>query len=223
MLDQLSILLTHPLRQTKNTYLLASNRLSEIATDKYIKAFKLLDNCISILRKFECGTGTISSCPLLQADEAKITKAKLEKAPKRTAAVDTTSTGFITPDAKRSHPRKSGDAAPSTDDLSSTLVYTGADQMPNVNKANPSLRLCAGRQRVGCNCPCGSYCLMFHDLDISKWPDATFAKWLALIEKTPGLEWNRKVADPAKVTARISKLSASSLASAVAGKAKAYG
>ena len=93
--------------------------------------------------------------------------------------------------------------------------------MPTVNEANPSLTLCVGRQHVGRNRPRGSSCLMIHDLDISKWPDATFAKWLALIEKTPGLEWNRKVANPAKVTARISKLSALWLASAAAGKAKA--
>ena len=93
--------------------------------------------------------------------------------------------------------------------------------MPTVNEANPSLRLCAGRQRVGRNCPRGSSCLMIHDLDISKWPEATFTKWLVLIKKTPGLEWNHKVVDPAKVSARISKLSASSLASAAAGKANA--
>jgi hypothetical protein len=62
---------------------------------------------------------------------------------------------------------------------------------------------------------------MIHDLDISKWPDATFAKWSALIKKTPGLEWNRKVLNPAKVTTCISKLSASSLAIAAAVKAKA--
>ena len=61
---------------------------------------------------------------------------------------------------------------------------------------------------------------MIHDLDISKWPEATFAKWSVLMEKTPGLEWNRKVVDPAKVSARISKLSASMLASAAAGNAK---
>ena len=64
---------------------------------------------------------------------------------------------------------------------------------------------------------------MIHDLDISKWPDATFAKWSALIEKTPGLKWNRKVADPAKVTACILKLSLSLLASAVTGKSKSLG
>jgi hypothetical protein len=143
MLDQLSILLTHPLCQTKNTYLLANDRLSEIAPDKYVKAFELLDDCVSILRKFECGTGTIPSCPLLQADEAKIAKAKLDKAPKRTAGVDTTSAWFVTPDAKRTRPGKSGDAAPSPDDLSGTLVYTGSDMMLTVNEANPSLRLCA--------------------------------------------------------------------------------
>ena len=61
---------------------------------------------------------------------------------------------------------------------------------------------------------------MIHDLDIAKWPEATFAKWSALIEKTPGLNWNRKVVDPAKVSPHISKLSASTLARITAGKAK---
>jgi hypothetical protein len=220
MLDQLSILLTHPFCQTKNTYLLANDRLSEIASDKYVEAFELLDDCVGILRKFECGTGTIPSCPLLQADEAKVAKAKLDKAPKRTTGVDTTSTGFVTPDTKRACLGKPGDAVPSADDLSGTLVYTGADMMPTVNEANPSLRLCARRQHVGRNCPRGSSCLMIHDLDITKWPDATFAKWSALIEKTPGLEWNRKVVDTAKVSARISKISASTLAGAASNKTK---
>ena len=71
MLDQLIILLTNPLRHTKNTFLLTSGKLHEITSDKFHKAFKLLDNCISTLRKSECGTGTISSCPLLMADESK--------------------------------------------------------------------------------------------------------------------------------------------------------
>jgi hypothetical protein len=62
--------------------------------------------------------------------------------------------------------------------------------------------------------------MMIHDLDITKWPDATFAKWSALIDKTPALEWNRKVVEPAKISARTAKLSASSLASATAGKPK---
>jgi hypothetical protein len=49
MLDQLSILLTHPLRHTKNTFLLASGRLHKITTDKFHEAFKLLVDCISTL------------------------------------------------------------------------------------------------------------------------------------------------------------------------------
>jgi hypothetical protein len=62
--------------------------------------------------------------------------------------------------------------------------------------------------------------MMIHDLDISKWPDTTFAKWYALIEKTPALDWNRKVVEPAKVSARTAKLSASTLSSASAGRSK---
>ena len=52
---------------------------------------------------------------------------------------------------------------------------------------------------------------MIHDLDITKWPDATFARWNALVEQTPNLEWNRKVVDPAKVSARSTKLASSVL------------
>jgi hypothetical protein len=62
---------------------------------------------------------------------------------------------------------------------------------------------------------------MIHDTDITKWPDATFAKWAALVDKTPAFDWNRKVVDPATVSARSAKLSASSLTSAAASKAKA--
>jgi hypothetical protein len=50
--------------------------------------------------------------------------------------------------------------------------------------------------------------------------DAMFAKWLALVNKTPALKWNHKVVDPAKVDTRSTKLSTSSLASMNATKAK---
>ena len=92
--------------------------------------------------------------------------------------------------------------------------------MPSVYEANPAMRLCATRQRVGHNCPRGSTCKMIHDLDITKWPNVTFAKWSALVDQTPGLDWNRKVFDPIKVAACSSKLTLSSLASMTAAKAK---
>jgi hypothetical protein len=66
MIDQLSILLMHPLHHTKNAFLLSNDRLAKITTDKIREAFELLDNCVSTLLKFECGTGTIPSCPLLK-------------------------------------------------------------------------------------------------------------------------------------------------------------
>jgi hypothetical protein len=188
MLDQLSTLLTHPLRHTKNTFLLTSGKLHEIASDKFHEAFELLDDHISTLRKFECDTGTISSCPLVMADEAKAAKAKVDKAPKRNTGFDASAPGFTTPDAKCLHSGKLANATPSADDLSSTLIYTGSDMMPSVNEANPAMQLCAARQRVGCNRPGGSTCKMIHDLDITKWPDATFAKWSALVDQTSGLD-----------------------------------
>jgi hypothetical protein len=63
--------------------------------------------------------------------------------------------------------------------------------------------------------------MMIHDTDITKWPDATFAKWAALVDKTPTLDWNRKVVNPARVSARSAKLSASSLNNASTSKANA--
>ena len=62
---------------------------------------------------------------------------------------------------------------------------------------------------------------MIHDMDINKCPNATFAKWAALVDKTPALDWNQKVVDPAKVSAHTTKLSTSSLTSVSAYKAKA--
>ena len=61
---------------------------------------------------------------------------------------------------------------------------------------------------------------MIHDLDIAKWPDATFTKWSALVNQTPALEWNQKVVDPAKVAAHMTKLAATSLAGTTGTKAK---
>jgi hypothetical protein len=220
MLDQLSILLTHPLRYAKNAFLVTNDRLSEVTSDKFVKAFKLLDDCVSTLRKFESGMGTSPSCPLLQADEAKAAKAKLDKTPKRTAGLDPHGSGLITPDTKRQRGLKPSNATLSGDDLNGTLV-SGTDMMPTVNETNLSLHLCTACQCVGRHCPRCASCMMIHDMDITKWSDATFAKWAALVDRTPVLDWNRKVVDPAKVPARSSKLSASSLTNAFASKAKA--
>ena len=83
--------------------------------------------------------------------------------------------------------------------------------MPSVNEANPALRLCASRHRDGKHCPRGPSCKMIHDLDITKWPDTTFARWSALVENTPTLDWNPRVVDPAKLSARSAKLASSAL------------
>jgi hypothetical protein len=61
---------------------------------------------------------------------------------------------------------------------------------------------------------------MIHDLDTSKWPGPTFMKWAALVDKTPALDWNRKVLHPAKISACTAKLSTSFLAGASPAKAK---
>jgi hypothetical protein len=221
MLDQLSILLTHPLCHAKNAFLVAKKKLSEVAPDKFLEAFELLNNCVSTLHKFKSGTGPIPSCPLLQADKIKGTKAKLDKAPKHSAGHDPLGSGLVTPDTKRQQGSKPSDATPSSNNLNSTLVYTGTDMMPTVNETNFSLLLCTAHQHVDRHCSRGSTCMMIHDTDVTKWPDATFAKWAALFDKTPALDWNRKVVDPAKVSARSTKLSTSSLTNASASKANA--
>ena len=153
----------------------------------------------------------IPSCPLLQAEELKTAQSKPEKASKWPGVTDTYRTGLAAPDTKRQRTGKPGDTTPSSNDLSGTLVYTGNDMMPSVNEVNPAMRLCAACRRVGCNCPRGTLCKMIHDLDIDKWPDATFACWSALVDQTPNLEWNRKVVDPAKVSGRSTKLASSAL------------
>jgi hypothetical protein len=51
---------------------------------------------------------------------------------------------------------------------------------------------------------------MIHDMDISKWPDATCVKWSARIDQTPTMERNQKVVGPANVTSQNAKLVASS-------------
>ena len=61
---------------------------------------------------------------------------------------------------------------------------------------------------------------MIHNMDVAKWSDTTFAKWTALINKTPALDWNRKVVDLPKISARTTKLSAASLLGANAAKNK---
>jgi hypothetical protein len=174
---------------------------------------------VSTLRKLESGTGTIPSCPLLQADKAKATKAKPNKAPKHSDGHDPLSSGLVTPDTKRQQGLKSSDATLSSSDLNGTLMYTGTNMMPTVNESNLSLHLCATHQRVGRHCPRGTACMMIHDTDVTKWPDATFAKWAALVDKTPTLDWNQKVVFPAKVSAHSAKLSAYSLTNASASKA----
>jgi hypothetical protein len=92
--------------------------------------------------------------------------------------------------------------------------------MLTVNESNLSLRLCAPRQRMGRHCPHGTFCMMIQDTDITKWPNATFIKWAALADKTPTLDSNRKVVDPAKVSTGSAKLSASLLTNTSASETK---
>jgi hypothetical protein len=108
---------------------------------------------------------------------AKAAKAKVNKAPKHNAAPDALGLGFTTPNTKCQHSGKLADATPLADNLLGTLIYMGSNIMPSINEANPAMRICAAHQRVSCNCPRSSACKMIHDLDITKWPEATFAKW----------------------------------------------
>lgn len=49
MVNQLSMLLTHPLCHTKNGYLSTTNSLCDVCTEMFCAAFKLFDNFLSIL------------------------------------------------------------------------------------------------------------------------------------------------------------------------------
>ena len=44
MINQLSILLAHPFRHTRNTFLVAQDKIDVIATNKFMEAFDLLNN-----------------------------------------------------------------------------------------------------------------------------------------------------------------------------------
>lgn len=65
MVNQLSILLTHPLCHTKHVYLSTNYSFCDICTEMFCEAFNLFDNFLSILHTFKCGTGknTIMSSP----------------------------------------------------------------------------------------------------------------------------------------------------------------
>jgi len=208
MLDQLSILLTHPFRHTKNASLVAQDNINDIATNKFIEAFDLLDNCVSTLCKFKSGTGTIPSCPLLQADKLKQAKSKLDQL-KRAAPVDN-HRGQPSSNPKKARPSV---ITPTADNLAGTFIFKGRpdEMMPSINEANPTLRLCASCQHNGKHCPHSLSCNIIHNLGISMWPDTTFAHWSTLVEQTPTLEWNHKVIIPVKLSTRSAKLAGSAL------------
>ena len=107
--------------------------------------------------------------------------------------------GLVAHNTKCQHIGKPGNTAPSGDKLSHILTYTGTDMMPLVNEANPAMHLLDAPQHMGCNCPCGTSCKMIHDLNITKWPDATFAKWPVLVDQTPALEWTLPPALPSSL------------------------
>ena len=122
----------------KNAFLLASRLLGKITSNKHEEAFELFDNFVSTLRKFECGTGTILSCPLLQADKVKTAKAKNDKRPKHTTGMDHPGSSAVTPATKCQCSQKTPNMTPSADDLSGTLLYTGTNMLPSVNDQNVS-------------------------------------------------------------------------------------
>jgi hypothetical protein len=59
---------------------------------------------------------------------------------------------------------------------------------------------------------------MIHNLDITKWLNSSFTKWAALIDQMLALDWNQNVVNPAKVSACVAKLAASSLPRATASR-----
>ena len=55
---------------------------------------------------------------------------------------------------------------------------------------------------------------MIHDMDITKWPNKTFARWIALVDQMPSLDGNKKVVYMAKVEDRTAKLAGFTLTAA---------
>ena len=55
---------------------------------------------------------------------------------------------------------------------------------------------------------------MINDLDITKWPDVTFARLSAPVNQMPTIDWNKKVVDMAKLKDRTAKLAGNAFATA---------
>lgn len=85
---------------------------------------------------------------------------------------------------------------------------------PLVNKPTPALHLCTSHHCDGKHFPCGMACKTIHNLDITKRPEALFARWSGFVDQVPSIKWNRKVADNAKLATRTAKLASSALTTA---------
>lgn len=183
--------------------------------DKFQEAFDILDDCINTLRKFECGTGTLPSCPLLQADELKYSKIKQDKLLNCTVAHDPPPGYPAFVDIKKAC---TGPTVPTSDELAGILIFNGKleDIMSSINKSNPVDCLCASCRCDGKHCTRSASCKMNPDLDITKWPDTTFAKRSILVNRMPSLELNKAVINHTKLATRTAKLASSTLTTAIA-------
>ena len=114
---------------------------------------------------------------------------------------------------KRVHPSIS---TPTVEDLSGTLIFKERlDKMMSfINKPNPALCLCVMHRCNSKHFPHRLSCKMIHDLDRTKWPDARFARWRALVNQTLNLKWKHRVIDPAKISTPSANLASSALSAA---------
>ena len=71
MIDQLSLLCTHPLRQLKNLHLMSSGHHSSISIEKLEEAMVMYEDAIDTLKKVATATGTVPVAPLLRTTPPK--------------------------------------------------------------------------------------------------------------------------------------------------------
>lgn len=202
MIDQLSLLCTHPLRQLKNLHLMSSGHHSSINIEKLEEAMVMYDDAIDTLKKVATATGTVPSCTLAQNYASKKAKESQAKDAKRQLPSGTT--GSTTRPVKKLR-ESSMPLTSSLEDRDGTLVWSGDGLMPVVDEKDPKLRICAPRHRKGAICPRGAACSFIHETNVDKWPATTFERWAKLVNETDQLAWNPELVSPAQLKTKYVK------------------
>ncbi len=202
MVDQLSLLCTHPLRQLKNLHLMSSGRHADINTEKLEEAMVMYEDAIDTLKKVATATGTVPGCTLAQNHASKKVKESHAKENKR----QTPHSSVAVTNRPGKKPRDSTAPLPSSlEDRDGTLIWSGDGLMPVVDEKDPKLRICAPRHRKGAICPRGTACSFIHETDVGKWPATTFERWAKLVNETDQLAWNPELVSPTQLKSKYVK------------------